>query len=545
MVPAALPTAGTAITFEEQVIKELRYNTKRKVYELSCDRASNHLATSAGFIYDGRKGRGVCVTASPTIAMRFAHYANTETQIRIAEGEREAERQRHNSSAYKANLNGARPEGLDYFGYQAAGIKVMLERPHTLLGDEMGLGKTIQAIGIINCRTEIESVLIITPASLKLNWERELRKWLTRSLSFVVATPSFYPIGANIVIINYELVKKYLTDLSSRRWDCIIGDEFHYCKNKSTQRTKAVTSLEADYKIALTGTAIENKIDDLYPCLHWMYPDWFPSERGFVKAYKNKERELNRDLRATVLLRRLKKDVLTDLPPKTRQVIELPADGVEAIVAAEMEEFHRRQHVIQELRWAVDEAKEAGNHEDYKKLIGRLNSAVGVMFTEMAKVRKATAVAKAPFLLEHIKNVAEQEPKAVIFAHHHEVIDKLVKGLDPNITAHIDGRTSQIARDQAVERFQEDDTCRFFVGGIEAAGVGLTLTASRICIFGEMVWKPSTLTQAEDRIHRIGQKGNALIQHVVLEKSLDLLMAEKVIQKQDLIDKALNNERQW
>ncbi len=517
---------------------ELVYNEATQLFELKCHTHEANAVQQMGFSLNDKKK--IWTAIDPDIAERAAAYADHETRAHIDSRRREIARVELNSRAVGAEGASPSPAELQYLPYQEAGIRVMLERENNLLGDEMGLGKTIQAIGVINSRTEVESVLIITPASLKLNWKRELEKWLTRRLTFLVATPSFYPIGSNIVIINYELVKKYLEDLSSRRWDLIIGDEIHYCKNRKAQRTKATFSLSSTYKLALSGTPIENRIEDLWPVLHWMQPETWSSERGFVRTYKNRVGQLQKDLRSTVMIRRLKSEVLTELPPKTRQVIELPAKGVEKIVEAEMEEFRRRQHVIQELKWAVQEAKKAGNHEEYKKLIFNLNRAVAVLFTEMAKVRKQVAIAKTPFVIEHARNILEQEKKLVVFAHHHEVLDRFANDLSDWQPCVLDGRTSQATRDANVELFQTDPSRHIFLGGIEAAGVGLTLTAARVCLFAELVWKPSTLTQAEDRLHRIGQQSNVLIQHAVLEKSLDLHMAHKIITKQDLIDKALN-----
>lgn len=143
------------------------------------------------------------------------------------------------SRATNADVAIPAPEGLDYLGYQKAGIAYAMERPGTLIGDDMGLGKTMQAIGAINADPDARRVLIICPASLKLNWAKELRKWLVRPLSIGVADGKTFP-ATDIVIINYDVVGKHRARIDAVEWDSLIVDECHYLKNPKAQRTKAV-----------------------------------------------------------------------------------------------------------------------------------------------------------------------------------------------------------------------------------------------------------------------------------------------------------------
>jgi hypothetical protein len=140
------------------------------------------------------------------------------------------------SRAVDADLSIPAPQGLEYLGYQKAGIAYAMARANTLIGDEMGLGKTIQALGMINADPSIRSVLVICPASLKLNWQREAQKWLTRPASIGIANGTFP--DSDIVIINYDILAKHRDAIFARSWDLLVADECHYVKNPKAQRTK-------------------------------------------------------------------------------------------------------------------------------------------------------------------------------------------------------------------------------------------------------------------------------------------------------------------
>jgi SWI/SNF-related matrix-associated actin-dependent regulator 1 of chromatin subfamily A len=189
------------------------------------------------------------------------------------------------SKATDSNIDIPCPSGKDYLGYQKAGISYALGRKSTLIADEMGLGKTIQAIGFINSSPDIRRVLVVCPASLKLNWRNELSRWLTRSMTIAV-----YPWSKNgyglakdgfIDIINYDMLKK----LPDSAYDLVIFDEAHYAKNPKAARTKLCQAIakRAKHVLALTGTPILNKPIELFPILQMVNPEtWDPP--GFMKG---------------------------------------------------------------------------------------------------------------------------------------------------------------------------------------------------------------------------------------------------------------------
>lgn len=500
-------------------------------------------------------------TSDASIARKLAQYADAKTLKAIDAATAKKEETIQASKAVDANIDIPAPDGLSYLPFQKAGIAFAASRTATLIADEMGLGKTIQAIGSINADAEIKKVLVICPASLRLNWQRELRRWLTRPLSISITNGTIA--DTDIVIINYDILKKHSEYIHSQEWDLLITDECHYLKNPKTLRTQQVfggkdlPAIKAKKKIFLTGTPIVNRPIELWPLVHsldpaglggnWIgyakrYCDGHQTRYGWeVKGASNLD-ELQDKLRSSIMVRRLKKDVLTELPAKRRQVIELPANGCGNAVKVEIEIFEKHEKIMAELKIAVELAKASDSPDAYQQAIDRLRDAGRIAFTEISKLRHSTALAKVPAVIEHLKD-ATDGAKVVVFAHHHDVIDAIAAEFGLACVT-LTGDTNMIDRQKAVDRFQTDPACTLFVGSITAAGVGITLTAASHVVFSELTWRPGDLCQAEDRCHRIGQVNSVLVQHIVLDGSIDATMAKTLIEKQEIIEKALDREHE-
>lgn len=489
-------------------------------------------------------------------AAKLASYANDELRVKFDSILKEKSLVIESSKASDANIEIPKPDGLEYLSYQKAGIAYAMSRKNVLIGDSPGLGKTVQAIGICNMDAQVKSVLIICPASLRLNWKREFEKWDVKSLSVGVAIKSFPT--ENVSIINYDVLKKFSDEIRSREWDVMIVDECHYLKNGKSLRAKEVFGfkeikpIEAKRKIFLTGTPILNRPAEVWTLCHNLAPDVFKNWRYFMQRYagavqtrfgwdisgaSNLE-ELQEKLRETIMVRRLKSDVLKELPAKRRQVIEIPANGAGGIVSKEKQAWDNHQSKIDQLKLAVELAKASDNEQDYVAAVQNLKDNVSAAFTEMSKLRHATALAKIPYVIPHIEDSLENG-KVVVFAHHKDVIEKIVEAFPFAVV--VTGDVSMENRQKAVDAFQNDPKSTLFVGNIQAAGVGLTLTASSHVIFVELDWVPGNMTQSEDRLHRIGQTNSVLVQHLVLEDSLDAHIAKRLIEKQEIIEKALDN----
>jgi SWI/SNF-related matrix-associated actin-dependent regulator 1 of chromatin subfamily A len=469
------------------------------------------------------------------------------------------------SRAVDASIDIPAPDGLEYLPYQKAGIAYAVAKGSCLIGDEMGLGKTIQALGVVNACEDIKSVLVVCPASLRLNWAREAQKWLVRDMSVGIMNTNDMP-PTDVVITNYDrLIKKAALDaLMSRKWDILVIDECHYAKNPDAKRTVAVLGKQAKPRkkiqakkglvdqskrmLLLTGTPLLNRPKELWSLLWGMDHQEWKSFWAFAKRYcdahdngwgwdvsgaSNLE-ELQERLRGSCMIRRLKKDVLTELPAKRRQIVPIPPNGAAKLLKSEQSKSRAVS-----LMADVEVARACDDEQAYEAAVARLDAAVAAEFAEMAALRKQMGVAKVPHAVEAIESAIESSGKVIAWAHHHDVIDALMDKFGDS-AVHLDGRMDMADRQKSVDRFQNDESVKLFVGQIQAAGVGLTLTASSHEIFVEQDWTPGMMQQAEDRAHRIGQTESVLIQILVFDGSLDSYMAKMLVSKQKVADAVLD-----
>lgn len=481
------------------------------------------------------------------------------------------------------------PEGLEYLPYQKAGIAYALQLGNALIADEPGLGKTIQAIGVSNALEDARRILVIVPASLKINWQREFEKWDTKALSVSRVKdgkPDSWPTGnPEVVVINYDLVEQHYDRLTDQPWDLLVIDEAHALKNEDAKRTRAILGhgsgqkrtpgIPANRKLFLTGTPILNRPAELWPLVHALDPDFYSDKRRYEIRYCNAHQtdfgwnargssnlpELNRQLRARVMVRRRKSQVLKDLPPKTRQIIELdrPALADHNGQYRRLEQASAALEALYEQRNALaanyERDREQGplnavERARYQMQAKALVKEARVAFHQMSEVRKETALSKVPQVMELVKT-SLGNGKLILFCHHAEVVEAYKDALNhyfkkqagkrgtPSTVAVVSGQTPNEQRQAEADRFQEDDRCQVFIGSIQAAGTGLTLTAASTVLFAELDWVPGNMNQAEDRAHRIGQRDHVLVYHTAVEGSIDTQMIRRLIEKQQTIDAAL------
>jgi SWI/SNF-related matrix-associated actin-dependent regulator 1 of chromatin subfamily A len=347
-----------------------------------------------------------------------------------------------------------------------------------------------------------------------------------------------------------------LTDSLKRVWDVLIPDEAHALKNWSALRTQAVLGEEglmqrAHRTVFLSGTPIENYPKEIWSIAASICPAKFGSWQEYSKRYCGMHREggrlvdtgasnlaeLQQRLRASFMIRRLKSDVLKELPPKRRQLIVLGDSRVDWSQDPDFRRWHDLYEKDYEAKLAALEA--AKTAEDYARAARALDAFTGVAFEDMSELRHKTAVAKLPACIEYIDKILETSiEKLVIFAHHQDVLAQLAEHYgDQAVSLH--GQTTDKAREAAVKRFRTGNA-RIFIGGLKAAGVGLNLFESSTAIFIEIDWNPAKVTQAEDRLCRFGQKKMVHIIHLVLAGTLDVNMVQRIIAKQAVVDKALN-----
>jgi len=412
--------------------------------------------------------------------------------------------------------------------YQRQGIALGVKLGgRVMLGDEMGLGKSVQALGIAAFYRSDWPALVIVPSSLRFVWRSEIRRWLPNaSTQTVSSTGEFFAVSRDFYVVSYDLVarhERFRTTATGADFRMVICDESHFLKAGESQRAGAVLPLvkRAQRAVLITGTPALNNAFELFPQLDALLPGSIPSDRDFGQRYcvtekhwrfkeqekftgSVRESELSQVL-GTVMVRRRKADVLSQLPRKVWRTIplELTASAQEmASLGADSCGFAR---------------KYAG--------VGTLKAGPAAEYVTM--------------LLEALP----EEDKLLLFFHHEAVgnilQDKLRSAGSDDFLVRVDGKTAQAERERSVTRFQEDPQIRVALLSMTACGVGLSLTAASVVVFAELYSVPNVMAQAEDRAHRVGQVKSVdvhyLIAHGTVDDMILAISARKRVELQGLL----------
>jgi SWI/SNF-related matrix-associated actin-dependent regulator of chromatin subfamily A-like protein 1 len=441
---------------------------------------------------------------------------------------------------------------LTPYTYQTEGAEFCLKRQGALIGDEAGTGKTIEICLLIK-KYNPTYTLIICPAFLCLNWKREIKKWCGEDAR--VISPDDKSAARElmgITIISYEMSRLMVQWYSNVTFDLIVWDESHYLQNQNSLRSKAARMLKSRKRICLSGTPIQSRPINLWHQLHILNPIRWNSYWDFALKYCNAKKssngywdvsgssnldELNTVLRKEIMIRRTKAQVLPELPEKIRQIIEIPCSGYRELLEKEKEFYYA--FLKENPPKANKEAKNLTDTfgETYQDELSHMVGNNLYNISQIATIRKKTAMLKVPEIVDHVHNLIHEGQKVVLFAHHHDMIDALRDKFEGCLWA--DGRLKAEDRDKVCYRFQIDNDKRLLIAGIHALGVGVTLTEADVCVMAELDWLPSIVTQAEDRIHRVGLQHAVIIQHIVLQGSLDLHIANLLVEKQSVISQVM------
>lgn len=421
--------------------------------------------------------------------------------------------------------------------HQKASIQKLVENKKFILADDMGLGKTTSTI-IASLETKSKKILIICPATLKINWKREIENYTDRSV-FIAESKNFST-EHDFVIINYDILKNFHdiknkeeSQIIKSNFDLVIVDEAHYIKNAQAQRTKLINDIVKNIERLwlLTGTPMTSRPIDYFNLLslvdspvakNWMayvirYCAGYQFKVGAKKVWNvmgSSNLEELRDRTSGTILRRLKEDVL-DLPDKIISPVYLRLKSKEyENLMGEYYEWYR------------------SNPEESKSLT--------VQFTKLTKVRQVIANEKISQTIELAENIIEQGKKVIIFCNFTESLNQIFSHFGKSAVK-IDGSMSKIERQNSVDKFQEDEKIKIFVGNIKAAGVGITLTAAEAVIMNDLSFLPSDHSQAEDRAYRIGQKNNVLVYYPLFENTIEGLIYDILIAKKQVIATVLGD----
>ena len=460
------------------------------------------------------------------------------------------------------------------YRFQKQGIIFGIKKySRLLIADEMGVGKTVQAIGLSCLYQKDWPVLVICPSSLKFAWRDEITLWLGEVLKkdevqVIKHSKNEFKEDKKYYIISYDLSVRMIDKIIEKKFNYIIADEAHYLKSRSAKRTMSLTPILQRSKrvVLLTGTPILAKPMEIFSLLHILRPDKFKGFKEFGTRYcdpkmlpfglidwsgSSNSRELNSILNK-LMIRRLKKDVLSQLPPKKRQKIEIATDSkvIKRLKifmeksSKKFEELLGTQIELDKLGINAEDINISNKKEKDSDNKSKDNEEESIL-NKFNKAYSMTGEAKLPGIRDYVNYLVDNSCKFLIFAHHSEVLDAIEDVIIDDKIGYIriDGKVAIDKRQDLVNKFQTDEECLVAILSITACATGLTLTKASTVVFAELHFTPSIMIQAEDRAHRIGQDAGCVnIHYLVGEDTLDVLLFRKLNEKQNIVSTTLDNK---
>ena len=402
----------------------------------------------------------------------------------------------------------------------------------------MGLGKTTSTI-IAALETGAKKILIVCPASLKINWQREIANYSDRPV--FIAEGKKFSTESDFVIVNYDILKNFHdtkskeeTLLEQSKFDLVILDEAHMISNVQAQRTKIINSFAKKINRVwlLTGTPMTSRPMNYYNLLNLIESpvaqNWMAYAIRYCQGYQfmaGKRKVWNvtgasnleelRDRTSKQILRRLKEEVL-DLPDKiiTPIYLSLKSKDYENLM---------------------------GEYYDWYDKNPDESSSLTVQFSKLMKVRKVIANEKVKQTIEFTENILEQGKKVIIFTNFTDTLQTIYQHFGKQ-AVYLDGSCSNAMRQQAVDEFQTNDKIKVFVGNLKAAGVGLTLTSAEVVIMNDLSFVPAEHSQAEDRAYRYGQKSNVLVYYPIFDNTIEAAIYDILNKKKQIIRTVMGDE---
>jgi SWI/SNF-related matrix-associated actin-dependent regulator 1 of chromatin subfamily A len=421
--------------------------------------------------------------------------------------------------------------------HQKLAIESLAGSKRYILADDMGLGKTTSTI-IAALETDAKKILIICPATLKINWQREIENYSDRPV--YISEGKNFSTEHDFVIINYDIIKNFydLKDkqnslITQSNFDLVIIDEAHYIQNAQAQRTKLINSFAKDINRVwlLTGTPMTSRPMNYFNLLNiiespvaqnWMayairYCQGYQFNAGKRKIWNvsgASNLEELRDRTSRQVLRRLKEDVL-DLPDKIITPVYLRLKSKE--YETEVGEYYN---------WYENKKEES--------------KSLTIQFSRLMKVRQIIAEEKIKQTIELAENIIEQGKKVIIFTNFTDTLRKIHEHFGKQ-SVYLDGSCTKPQRQYSVDQFQENDKIKVFVGNLKAAGVGITLTAGEACIMNDLSFVPSDHSQAEDRAYRYGQKSNVSVYYPIFENTIEGIIYDMLTNKKNIFETVMGD----
>ena len=443
---------------------------------------------------------------------------------------------------FKGKLLNFQKEGLDF---------LLKSSGNALLADEMGLGKTVETLAYLATEKNAFPVLVIAPLVTLNNWQREIVKFLKKKsrngrlidnaspTSSIIRNGKSKDLGKfDFYIINYELLNKRKDDLAKLNLKTIICDEVQNLRSKTTKKYSAVKQLAAidsiRYRIGLSGTPIYNRGSEIWPIVDILRPGMLGSFKEFCEYFcyvndkgnaivlENKRKSLREELKKYVMLRRKKSDVLKELKEKVRYKEFIDSDS--DYYLNELNKIWQKHE--EELKSAETAFAKSSSHQ-----------------RAIQSERQAAGIAKIPHVINFVKNIMEIEESVVVFCHHRAIHQLLHESLQQFSPSSIIGGQTDNFRQEQIDRFQNGET-KLMIAGLRAGNVGINLTKARYVIFSELDWSPAIHRQAEDRLHRIGQKNTVFAYYLIGNGTLDDHVADILVDKAFEIDSVMDEKEE-
>lgn len=489
-------------------------------------------------------------TSRVNLAAKFAQHCSGEAKERVDSYVADKASAIADSIAVESALEVPTPDGREFRAYQKAAIEFAIKRQHVLIADGPRLGKTPESIGVINMLPDTKRVLVVTP--VKINWEREMAAWLydkKLSVGVVYGQKAEGNPATDVLIMNWELLPYHKDYLLAQEWDIVILDEAHRLGNPASKSTKIclgtlprkgplpTDGLRAKKFIFLTGTPMYTRPIQLWPMIRVLDPyrlgaNWWDftkrycdAKDGDVSGYSNLE-ELQFEMRRHAMIRRTKEDVAERIPT-TREVITIPAEGLERLVRAETA-YVRTMAQFQWLVRAHDGVGTTPNEDQTEDAI-----------TENTP-RQDLGLAKVGFVSKYVADLIGSGERIILFAHHRSVVNALHEEL-PTFGKVIGGMGA--AQKQAVVDAFQAGNHDGLICNIAAASEGLAMHRADMCIFAEMSWVPAQMDQAEERIWDVLKVRGIAYRYMAVAGSLDETMGHVMRYRKDQIDRAMNHRR--
>jgi SNF2 family DNA or RNA helicase len=436
--------------------------------------------------------------------------------------------------------------------FQKEGLDFLLKSSgNALLADDMGLGKTVQTLAYIASEKQSLPALVIAPLVTLNNWKREIERFLSkksrngRIVIDQVPSTTMIRIGKaenigtfDFYIINYELLRKRLLDLSKLNIRTLVCDEVQHLRSKTTQKYAAVKRLAAmksiNYRVGLSGTPIYNHGSEIWPIVDILKPGLlgnfkefceyfcYLNDKGNAIVLESKRESLRCELEKHVMLRRKKSDVLKDLKEKVRYREIIDADG----------NYYKNE--LNKI-WGKLEEEQKNAKTEFDRSAS-YNRAI-------QSERQVAGIAKLPHVINFVKNIMEIEESVVVFCHHKYIHKLLHESLAEFSPAAIIGGQSDKIRQKSIDDFQNGDT-KLLIAGLRAGNLGINLTRAKYIIFAELDWSPAIHRQAEDRLHRIGQKNTVFAYYLIGNGTLDNHVADILVDKSYEIDSIMDEKHE-